>query len=265
MILSSTWLNHSEPNPQNSPVIVFLHGFLGSAVDWQPIIEYLERVDCLAIDLAGHGQSSKVEPKDFITVCHQVAETLETRISKNRPVVLVGYSLGARVAMYGVANSIWSKINIVKVILEGGHFGLQSESDRKKRWVNDKNWSHRFSSETIEQVLLDWYRQPVFSSLNHEQRQYFIAKRRDNDAKGVAQMLRATSLSKQPYLLARLQNRTSIHYVCGERDQKFKALAESSGLPFSEVKGAGHNVHQEQPAAFAQIVNQCMAEHQYQS
>jgi 2-succinyl-6-hydroxy-2,4-cyclohexadiene-1-carboxylate synthase len=102
-------------------------------------------------------------------------------------------------------------------------------------------------------------------SINHEQRQYIIAKRRDNDAKGVTQMLRATSLSKQPYLLARLQNRTSIHYVCGERDQKFKALAESSGLPFSEVKGAGHNVHQEQPAAFAQIVNQCVTEHQYQS
>jgi 2-succinyl-6-hydroxy-2,4-cyclohexadiene-1-carboxylate synthase len=97
--------------------------------------------------------------------------------------------------------------------------------------------------------------QRVFSSLNHEQRQNLILKRSANLGTSVANMLEATSLAKQDYLLERLKRSgVATHYICGEKDNKFSQLAEQSGLSFSQVAQAGHNVHIEQPQAFAEII-----------
>ncbi|MCV5656212.1 2-succinyl-6-hydroxy-2,4-cyclohexadiene-1-carboxylate synthase, partial [Escherichia coli] len=79
------------------------------------------------------------------------------------------------------------------------------ESEKQVRLENDARWAMRFKTEPLERVLSDWYQQAVFSSLNHEQRQTFIAKRSDNLGSAVANMLMATSLAKQAYLLPSLQ------------------------------------------------------------
>ena len=40
------------------PLLLFLHGFLGAAEDWQPVMQALcARCRCLAVDLPGHGQT----------------------------------------------------------------------------------------------------------------------------------------------------------------------------------------------------------------
>jgi len=157
--------------------------------------------------------------------------------------------------MSGVANHYFSSLNIQRLIVEGGNFGLQTEQDKKARWDNDHRWAERYRNEPIEQVLADWYLQRVFSSLNHEQRQNLILKRSANLGTSVANMLEATSLAKQDYLLERLKSSgVATHYICGEKDNKFSQLAERSGLSFSQVAQAGHNVHIEQPQAFAEII-----------
>ena len=44
------------------PLLLFLHGFLGAAEDWQPVMQALcTRCRCLAVDLPGHGQT-RVRP-----------------------------------------------------------------------------------------------------------------------------------------------------------------------------------------------------------
>ena len=44
------------------PLLLFLHGFLGAAEDWQPVMQALcTRCRCLALDLPGHGQT-RVRP-----------------------------------------------------------------------------------------------------------------------------------------------------------------------------------------------------------
>ncbi|MDP2570946.1 2-succinyl-6-hydroxy-2,4-cyclohexadiene-1-carboxylate synthase [Vibrio penaeicida] len=264
MHLGSQWLAYHEAHV-NQPVVVFLHGFLGNAFDWQTTSKYLNEFNCLGIDLAGHGRSATVTADNFSEACEQVNRTLKMRLSQNTPIILVGYSLGARIAMSGLVNGHWDRANIVKVVLEGGHFGLESELEKDARWKNDLKWAKRFANEDIEQVLQGWYQQPVFNSLNHEQRQSVINQRRNNNTVGVSRMLCATSLAKQPYLLDEILRHDCVQYVCGDKDEKFKTLAESSGLTFSLVKNAGHNVHQEQPAAFAQIINQCVTEYKLQS
>ncbi|WP_162063159.1 2-succinyl-6-hydroxy-2,4-cyclohexadiene-1-carboxylate synthase [Vibrio taketomensis] len=238
-----------------TPIVVFLHGLLGSGQDWQACIAHLKNLPIITLDLPAHGHSQAIEPEDFVTVCQQVEQTIISLVPTHHPVVMVGYSLGGRIAMYGIAKHLFNELNLIKVIIEGGNFGLEEEQARQARWINDCQWAERFENEPIERVLSDWYQQPVFSSLNHEQRQTLVAKRSDNLGASISRMLLATSLAKQPALLAELaKSNIETHYICGEKDNKFSQLAKQSGLSFSQVAGAGHNVHHEHPQAFAREI-----------
>lgn len=240
----------------SGPVVVFLHGLLGSGEDWQPTLEHLHDWPSITIDLPGHGLSALESCNDFRDCCNQISDALLTQIAPHRPIVLVGYSLGARIAMTGVAKHYFPSLNIQLLLVEGGHVGLSQEEEKKQRLVNDTKWAERFSTEPIEQVLNDWYQQPVFSSLKHEQRQDLVTKRSANLGSTVANMLLATSLAKQDFLLDSIKEAGVVtHYIFGEEDDKFSHLAKQSGLSFSPVAKAGHNAHREQPAAFAKIID----------
>lgn len=248
--------SHLIQSERQQPVLVFLHGLLGCSKDWQETRQILDGYPSITIDLPGHGLSALSHCHSFKECCNQISDAILCHVAPHQPIVLVGYSLGARIAMCGVSNNYFANVNIQQLIIEGGNFGLQSEAEKAARFKHDADWAQRFSCEPIEQVLDDWYQQPVFSSLNHEQRQKLIAKRGANLGAQVAQMLLATSLGKQDYLLDALKSSgVATHYICGEKDKKFSQLAEQSGLSFSQVVSAGHNVHVEQPQAFADIVN----------
>ncbi|PSU33221.1 2-succinyl-6-hydroxy-2,4-cyclohexadiene-1-carboxylate synthase [Photobacterium lutimaris] len=242
------------------PTLVFVHGLLGAGRDWLQVVNQLSgKYPCLTVDLPGHGHSRLVQTEDrdqqgFAQASQWLTETLSARGVTRY--ILIGYSLGARVAMYHACHQdVEQKAKLVGLVLEGGHFGLP-QSERAARLDNDQRWAQRFASQPIVDVLADWYRQPVFSSLNHDQRQGLIAKRSDNLGVSIAHMLLATSLAKQPLLQSQLTGLTiPVHYLCGEQDQKFTRLAEGSGLSYQIIEGAGHNVHAEQPYAFARAVD----------
>lgn len=244
----------------SASTFVFLHGFLGDGREWHQVIEQLPDSACLTIDLCRHGGSAYRECLGFDEVCHMIQDTIVQRLGPTTPVILVGYSLGARIAMYGLAKQRWQDINIVGVISEGGNFGFQDDKQRQRRFASDEQWAKRFSLELIVEVLNDWYQQPIFSGLNHEQRQSLVEFRSDNLGVCIAEMLIATSLGKQPYLLDDLmQQSVPIHYICGAEDAKFSLLAQNSGLPYTQVANAGHNVHREQPSAFVTCLHQFVA------
>lgn len=231
----------------NLPTLVFLHGLLGSGEDWQGVIEYLPSTSIKCVDLPGHGALSHQACHNFDDACELIALQLP-----DEPYILVGYSLGARLAMYGTINAFWSQSLLRGFVIEGGNIGLHSAREKQQRWENDKLWASRFEKQEIDQVLNDWYQQAVFSHLNHEQRQNMVAKRNGNLGTSIAHMLRATSLAKQPNLQDGLNNLTVKKlYIHGEQDNKFAAIAKQSGLPTAVIKNAGHNAHLEQPEQFA--------------
>ncbi len=246
---------HAANSDTQQPVVVFLHGLLGSGEDWQSCLDSLNGVNWLTIDLPGHGKSQAIDGKNFDHCCELVVQSIQSKVSRHTPILLVGYSLGARIAMYGAALEGFKALNLRGLLLEGGNFGLIDKTQKNARWQHDSAWAQRFKNEPIEQVLDDWYQQAVFSSLNHAQRQTLVEKRSANLGVAIANMLLSTSLAKQPYLLTQLASqKLAAHYICGIKDTKFSAMAEHSGLSFSQVKDAGHNVHDEQPKAFADLV-----------
>ncbi|WP_325892062.1 2-succinyl-6-hydroxy-2,4-cyclohexadiene-1-carboxylate synthase [Grimontia sp. NTOU-MAR1] len=257
-------LSYSLQGQADKPALVFLHGLLGDHRDWQPVIEELSKEYlCLAIDLPGHGGSQHFEAVGFEDTCNKVIATISETLSS--PFWLVGYSLGARIAMYLATHCSCSRgvtsVPFAGLIIENGHPGLP-EPERVARREHDEKWAVRFENEPIVDVLEDWYQQPVFSSLNHAQRQSLIVKRSDNLGTKVASMLRATSLSQQDFLGDLLRTLPAkVHYLCGEKDNRFLALAMHSGLSYSIVPDAGHNIHAEQPLLYCQSIKRLIEPH----
>lgn len=240
-------ISHAGSQPQR-PCIVWLHGFLGNHREWEPVSTAFNEWPQLWLDLPGHGASAGLQAIDFATTDALITATLAHYHIENY--WLVGYSLGGRLAMYHATHHRASGLR--GLVVEGGHPGLDNETDREARLRHDTGWVARFRHEKLSRVLEDWYQQPVFSDLDEQQRSALVALRSENNAAALAAMLEAVSLSRQPDLQAALLQLTlPFYYLCGERDVKFRAIATRLGLTPEVISGVGHNAHRDAPAAFS--------------
>ncbi len=234
------------------PDLVLLHGFLGSADDWQPLIEALPGVRCHALDLPGHGQTGGPPLRRLTDFPAWLQAELKRR--QLRHYHLLGYSLGGRLALLHASQS---PPGLLSLTLENSHPGLSSELERKTRARLDAHWVHRLRREPLPQVLADWYRQPVFIDLTEAERATLIALRSRNHPRALARMLAATSLARQPDLRPWLrQTALPLAYVSGQMDRKFAAIAcqlaaDCPTLTHISLVNAGHNVHRATPQALA--------------
>ena len=235
------------------PWLVWLHGLLGNSNEWRVIASRCERWPSLAIDLPGHGASVTQSCQGFADVSRQITVTLQQQGIERY--WLVGYSLGGRIAMYHACHG--DAQGLQGIVIEGGNPGLDCASLRAERCENDAVWANRFRTDPIENVLADWYRQPVFSDLNAVQREALIAARSANQGAAVADMLQATSLGQQPWLVPQLQRLAlPVRVLCGADDHRFQALARDAGLPVRTIPLAGHNAHLANPAEFAAALHE---------
>ncbi len=237
----------------NDTALVLLHGLLGDANDWQPVIDRLPGHCCIALDLPGHGQHHKLRVNDFEQSHQWLCRELASRGIEHY--LLVGYSLGGRLALYHASRE---PVGLLGLLLENCHPGLPAV-ERAARIAHDESWAERFEREPLADVLEDWYRQGVFADLDEAARARQIARRLGNDGKAVAAMLRATSLGQQPDLASWLaQGGLPVTYVSGKRDHKFHQLAclmasQHRKINHLELDG-GHNLHAHQPEAFARLL-----------
>ncbi|CAM2834810.1 2-succinyl-6-hydroxy-2,4-cyclohexadiene-1-carboxylate synthase [Moritella viscosa] len=261
--------NYRVQSSAAKPSLVFLHGLLGSTADWQPIIADLSAdYQCICIDLPGHAGSQAVTVNDFQHVQQLIITTLAQYQLDN--IILVGYSLGARIAMTIATEQASNWLYTIDgLLLESGHSGLNSSAEQLQRGLHDLGWVTRFSEEELPCVLIDWYQQGVFASLTQAQKNALIKTRCKtqadkngfNGGMQISKMLAATSLSKQGYLLPQLQNyEPPVRMVCGELDPKFVQLAQASQLDYCLVSNAGHNVHADQPNVLTQLVRDFVSE-----
>lgn len=236
-----------EGRDANLPCLVWLHGFLGNRKEWETFSEHFTDWPQLLIDLPGHGKSADITAEGFAQVDKLLRNTL---LSYNiLKYWLIGYSLGGRVAMYHACQLENSAL--CGLIVEGSHPGLTDENARRERKSSDQQWAQRLRTQPLNEVLNDWYHQAVFQSLNKQQRALLIAQRGQNNVQSLAAMLEATSLGNQPDLKATLkQLPLPFYYLCGERDEKFRAVATSLELSPHLITAAGHNAHWENPIAF---------------
>lgn len=237
---------------QNKTWLIWLHGLLGNQRDWGAILPFMRDWPCLTIDLPGHGESADIKAGSFSEVDILLTETLKrNNISKY---IIIGYSLGGRIAMYHACHN---NFGIKGLAIEGGNLGLKTVDDRQHRILHDHLWANKFRQLPINDVLEEWYKQPIFADLSPKQREQFVVYRRNNNGIQIADILESTSLGRQPWLGEKLslllqQNRLPFCYLCGERDSKFQKMAADYQLLLKTITQAGHNAHRSNPQGFSQ-------------
>lgn len=90
-------------NQGNGPIVVLLHGIGSSSDVWIPLKEQLQaqNIRLIAFDLLGFGMSSKPDWSEYTVDDHarSVIYSITALKNRNSPVVLVGHSMGALIAV----------------------------------------------------------------------------------------------------------------------------------------------------------------------
>jgi 2-succinyl-6-hydroxy-2,4-cyclohexadiene-1-carboxylate synthase len=246
------------------PTILFLHGFMGDRHDFASITSLLiDQYQCLAIDLPGHGKTRVMEENGYemaLTARAIIGALDQLHISQ---CLLVGYSMGGRLALY---LTLHFPTRFVKTVLESASPGLKTEEERKQRVQQDWQLAMELETTDFADFLTNWYEQPLFASMKHptgisENSPTFtkiLERRLQNRPTELAKSLRNLGTGSQPSLWTELvQNQVPLLLLVGELDQKFVQINQEmqafcSSAQLQVMAGCGHNVHFERVQGFVE-------------
>jgi 2-succinyl-6-hydroxy-2,4-cyclohexadiene-1-carboxylate synthase len=231
---------------------VLAHGFTQTARLWGAFGAALGAGRRLvAVDLPGHGGSSGVAAG-----LAEGADLLVDVAADRAPFDLVGYSLGARLALHA---ALAHPEAIGHLVLIGGTAGIEDASQRTARRRRDEALADALeASGDVEDFVTRWLAAPMFAGLPAGAAD--LAERLRNTAPGLASSLRLAGTGTQEPLWDRLgEVRAAVLVVAGADDPRFAAVGErmARALPhgaFALVPGAGHAAHLHRPAQSARIV-----------
>lgn len=231
--------------------LVCLHGFtrngamfgaLGDTLDWE----------LAAPDLPGHG-GSEVAPVDLDATIGALAAWLRAEMS--RPVDVLGYSLGGRIALHLAARHPDAVANLV--VISAGP-GL-SAVDGHRRRQEDVALADRIERLGVPAFLDEWAEHALVGDAQKTRPPSAAdrAMREQNTADGLAAALRGLGQGALPKVdLARVEMPTL--WIAGERDERYAAIATDAarrtGGELVVVPGAGHDVVADAPEDVADAV-----------
>ena len=246
-------------NPRGRPVVL-IHGYTDNARDWIPLIPYLSRRDRLiAVDLRGHGASSKPEccyaRVDFAYDIKLLLDALKLRQAD-----IVGHSMGSIVAQTFAEN--WPE-RTRKVVLISSSAGPRPGAPVPVRFDYETNI--RELKEPIDPdspFMIAWWSSPTPVAEEFLRRQ-----RRDAARIPLKVWLAMLDILDQALDTTELQStlprlKASCLLIWGKVDpivveEARAALREA--LPDAQVKvfdGLGHNPFWENPAGVASVINE---------
>lgn len=240
--------------------LLLLHGFTGRGASWEAHAPALaRRFRLVVVDLPGHGRTPARDP-EAMTVERTAddAASILARLSAV-PAHVLGYSLGARVAL---RLAVTHPAAVDRLVLESPSAGLDGEAERAARRAADEARAARLEREGIDAFVDAWEREPVFASQgalppSRAARQRAI--RLAADPRGLAASLRAAGQGAMEPLHGRLASvRAPTLVIAGALDAtgRDRAALVARGIPgarLAVVEGAGHAPHLEQPAAFRRL------------
>lgn len=252
--------HYSFRGSKDNPLILFLHGFMGDSQEFNEVISVLSnQFCCLVVDLPGHGQTRVLGGED----CYIMTNTAQLLINWLKQLtvkkcILVGYSMGGRLALY---LALYFPQYFSNVVLESAAPGLKTEGDRLERMKRDFELGQKLENTDFSLFVSNWYNQPLFASLkNYSDFELMKARRLQNNPLELAKSLRNLSTGCQPSLWDKLQqNKIPLLLLVGEYDEKFKAInsemaqrCQSAQLEI--IPDSGHNIHLENPKAWVDRV-----------
>lgn len=221
--------------------ITALHGFLGQPADWQQFPLPINPINLYELKW------------DTLPLCaKQLNDTTHT------PSILMGYSLGGRVALHALIDqpTKWKAAIIVSA-----HSGLSNTPEQERRIIHDQQWANRFRTEPWEAVIDAWNGQKVFANSSFK----FDRKESDYDREILALMLENGSLGKQNNLIPQIAKLPMpILWLTGAKDTAYCEIASTVNLthPLSQkmtIPEVGHRLPWEKPQLFLEVCHHFIA------
>ena len=243
--------------------MILLHGFTGSRDSWPAESLVLLRtagVEPVAIDLPGQVSRGASRSGDRAEVTLEDAFARIESASGDEPIVLLGYSMGGRIALH---YAVRHPERVERLILESASPGLRSGPERVRRRTEDEALAARIEERGIEAFVHDWERLPLFASqesLREDVRGSVRKARLSQEPAGLAAALRGLGTAVLPSLWEVLTAvRPPTLALVGELDRKFVDIGLSMTATMSSARlvvasGVGHAVHLEAPDAWAAAV-----------
>jgi 2-succinyl-6-hydroxy-2,4-cyclohexadiene-1-carboxylate synthase len=218
-----------------------LSGFLGLPHDW----DFLQWKHLLAVDWQVFSLNSLttwgIEFNDWVNKHSQ------------DPKILMGYSLGGRLALHALINQpqSWQAAIIISA-----HVGLGDLQERQKRQQHDQGWAKRFEDENWINLMKAWNAQEVFAcdSVCFERRES------DYQRHKLVQALIGGSLGGQADLRQHIASLPiPILWVTGSHDRHYCEIAQTLTFAhphsyWKKIERAGHRVPWSQPKMFSEVV-----------
>ena len=229
-----------------------LHGSLQTASVWKPIGKTIESkfgsVKVEAVNLYENDYQSFGHWRE-----HFYKKVEEQ--TKGEPSLLLGYSMGGRLAMDALVNKpgLWSGGIVV-----GADPGLISDDGRSKQLQKDLEWARRFRTEELQELLNEWDRLPVFCGRSN------CASREipELDSEKISHLFDVFSKARQPNLsfLLKDHNLPPLLYISGRDDLKYTKIGQDLAASCLQVRhqiipNAGHRVPWENQDVFVSEVS----------
>lgn len=259
---------------------MLLHGWLGTNADLYPLSTHLNSQGYPTVipDLPFHGESRDVRPKSLAhaakILAKALAELLHATSTQPVSVVLLGYSLGGRIA-FELARLLSindAALNVNAVILLSSAPPPQTGPEIIERAANGVHLARRINEvdptkEAFSQWLHQWYDSDMWGGLRQAERYEEMVERKlqrfdENTTKAYAQAAETMSVYENG-----LQDCLKVPslYLYGERDAKYKGYARIFMDLFERckvvgVENAGHNILVQETGIVQQIVRAFLME-----
>ncbi len=237
--------------------LVLAHGFTQTGRLWGPFGDLLaEGHQLVRVDLPGHAGSTEVRA-DLATASDLV---MSTGPDDPGPADLLGYSLGARLALHA---ALAHPERIRRLVLIGATAGIEDDEARRLRRARDDAMADQLEANgDLEGFVRRWLAASMFAGLPNAG----LEERLRYTAEGLASSLRLAGTGTQRPLWERLgEIGLPVLVVVGADDARFVAAgARMAALlgdgVFSLVPGAGHAAHLAQPSLTARLVENFLSD-----
>lgn len=216
---------------------VLLHGFAGDPASWDDV-----PVDGDRIALPGHPGGGPL--------AHDWAGNIAAIAARiGRCDVVVGYSLGARVALALVLGG-----HVPRGVLISVNPGI-ADQERAARRAGDAAWARLARERGIAPFIEAWQAQPLFATQARAPAARLAARtarRLALDPEQLAQSLETMGLAEMPDYRARVDDRVAL--IAGADDAKYVAIARALPARLELIADSGHDPLLEQPVALAAAI-----------
>lgn len=224
-------------------MVLFIPGFMQRGDAWRPVAELLpERYPSRLLDHAEHSFEGRLR-----------------EIAESGADVLVGYSLGGRLALRAALRSPES---FTAVVLVGSTAGIEEGPLRVQRVEADEKLASWMEAMPIEDIVGLWERQPLFADQSDALVESQRPGRLSQDPRSLALLLRTAGqgvLEPVWHELRALE--LPLLAIAGARDDGYSSAAKriahvAPNARAAIVEDAGHAAHLQRPEEVARLIGE---------